>query len=186
MNLKQKHKKPRLTLMVGLPRSGKSTWAKNNSKNDVIICPDRIRKLIFGHQFHKNAEDFIWAYARGMVKLILEQGKNVIIDATNLNHHTRSEWYRIANDFNASIRVIWIKTSLKECCKRNKKSLKGEQLPRERLIGMASMFENPTDDSQYYSSPIEILEFPRKNGYNNKEDNIYMEEILSLCKKEKT
>jgi predicted kinase len=178
MNLKKKQAKIRLTLMAGLPRSGKSTWAKKNSKNDIIICPDRIRKLIFGHQFHENAEDFIWAYAKGMAKLILEQGKNVIIDATNLHYNARREWYRIANNFCASIRVIWIKTSLRECYKRNQKSIKQEQLSRDRLYGMASIFENPVNDLKYCSFPIKILEFPYKSGYNKKGDNIYIEEIL--------
>ena len=86
MNLKEKLTKNRLTvtLMVSLPRGGKSTWIKNNVKNQVVVCPDIIRKLIFGQRFHKNSEDFVWAYAKGMAKLLLEQGKSIVIDATNL------------------------------------------------------------------------------------------------------
>ena len=57
--LKGKTTKSSLIILCGLPRSGKSTYARKNSKNAVIVCPDRIRKVIFGHQFHKEAEDFI-------------------------------------------------------------------------------------------------------------------------------
>jgi len=164
-----------MTLTCGLARSGKSTYVKKNSK-DVIICPDRIRKLIFGHQFHKEAEDFVWAYAKGMAKLILEQGKNVCIDATNLNFYSREQWYKIAYDHSAKIRVIWIKTSLKECKKRNAKSPEGEKLPEHRIEQMASIFENPTNDK---SSAFEmnIIEVPYKGGYNKDDNNIYLEEI---------
>lgn len=173
-----------LTLTCGLPRSGKSTYIKKHIKNDVIVCPDRIRKLIFGHQFHKEAEDFVWAYAKGMAKLILEQGKNVLIDATNINLYSREQWYRIAKDYNAKIRVIWIKTSLKECIKRNAKSPEGERLPEDMLIRMAQAFENPVEDnSEGLGCKVKIAEIPYKGRYTKIGQiwgvcgNIYREEV---------
>lgn len=167
----------RLTLMAGLARSGKSTWIKKNAKDDVVVCPDRIRKLIFGHQFHRDAEDFVWAYAKGMAKLILEQGKNVLIDATNLNYSTREQWYRIALDYKANIRVVWVKTSLKECKERNRKSPEGERLPEDVLERMATMFENPTEDIKYDVARIELVETPYKGRYT-KRSNIYQKEVV--------
>jgi predicted kinase len=172
----------RLTLMCGPARSGKSTWIKENAKDDVIVCPDRIRKLIFGHQFHRDAEDFVWAYAKGMAKLILEQGKNVLIDATNLNYSTREQWYRIALDYKANIRVVWVKTSLKECKERNRKSPEGERLPEDVLERMAIMFENPTEDIKYdvariELARIELVETPYKGRYT-KCSNIYQKEVV--------
>jgi predicted kinase len=164
-----------MTLMVGLARCGKSTYVKKNSK-DVIVCPDRIRKLIFGHQFHKDAEDFVWAYAKGMAKLILEQGKNVLIDATNLNFYSREQWYKIAKDYKAKIKVIWIKTSLKECKKRNAKSPEGERLPEGTLDNMAYMFENPTREFADWTYGVEIVEVPYKGRYGDA-GNIYQTEI---------
>lgn len=170
-----------MTLMVGLARSGKSTWIKKNGKNSVIVCPDRIRKLIFGHQFHKDAEDFVWAYAKGMVKLILEQGKNVLIDATNLNWSTREQWYKIAKNYGAKIKIVWVKTSLKECKRRNAKSPEGERLPEDVLDRMASMFQNPTiDEIDLNESRTAIfIETPYK-GKNGDRGNIYMDEICKV------
>lgn len=182
-----------LTLMCGIARCGKSTWIEKNAKNNVVICPDRIRKLIFGHQFHKDAEDFIWAIAKGMAKLILEQGKNVLIDATNVNYYAREQWYRIAKDYKAKIRVVWVKTSLEECKRRNAKSPKGDKLPAGVLDRMASMFENPIGDNGYMeSAAIELIEVPYK-GTNGKsygrENNIYIEDILDknqwTCRRKK-
>lgn len=167
----------RLTLMAGLARSGKSTWIKKNAKDDVVVCPDRIRKLIFGHQFHRDAEDFVWAYAKGMAKLILEQGKNVLIDATNLNYSTREQWYRIALDYKAKIRVVWVKTSLKECKERNRKSPEGERLPEDVLERMATMFENPTEDLLWKNNDIELVETPYRGRYT-KCSNIYQKEVI--------
>ena len=168
-----------MTLMCGLARCGKSTYAKKYAKDAVIVCPDRIRKLLFGHQFHRDAEDFVWAYAKGMVKLILEQGKNVLIDATNLNFVSREMWYRIAVDYKANIRVVWVKTSLKECRKRNANSPKDERLSDVVLDRMAWMFENPTEDSiDSVRYDITVLEEPYRGKYGDC-GNIYGEAVLA-------
>lgn len=175
-----KKNKLTLALTVGIARSGKSTWVKKNSKKYVVICPDRIRKVIFGHQFHKNAEDFVWAYAKGMAKLLLEQGKSVLIDATNINFESRYAWYKIALDYKAKIKVIWVKTSLKECKKRNTKSPEGERLPEKVLDGMAAMFQNPISDlTMKELNGIVIVEIPYKGGYSKIDGdyNIYRKEI---------
>jgi len=145
-------------LMVGLARSGKSTWIKKNTKDNVVVCPDRIRKLIFGHQFHKEAEGFVWAYAKGMTKLLLEQGKSVIIDATNINYSSRQQWYDIALEYKAKIKIIWVKTSLKECKERNEKSPEGERLPEEVLDRMAESFEDPKTTEYLYNVGTELIE----------------------------
>jgi len=163
--------------MCGLARCGKSSWIKKHNKSDIIVSPDRIRKLIFGHQFHKDAEDFVWAYAKGMAKLILEQGKNVLIDATNLNFYAREQWYKIAKDYKAKIKVIWIKTSLKECKKRNAKSPDGERLPEGTLDKMAYMFENPTREFADQTYGVEIVEVPYK-GKHGDAGNIYQTEMI--------
>jgi len=161
-----------LTLMVGIARSGKSTYVKKYAKDSVVVCPDRIRKLIFGHQFHKDSEDFVWAVAKGMVKLILEQGKNVLIDATNINYATRKIWYDIAADYKAKIRIAWVKTSLKECKKRNAKSPDGERLPEDVLDRMAAMFEDP--DREVLDRK-DLIETPYKGKYCG--GNIYQGEL---------
>jgi predicted kinase len=170
--------------MCGLPRSGKSTWIKKNAKDYVVISPDRIRKLIFGHQFHNDAEEFVWAYAKGMAKLLLEQGKNVLIDATNLNYPTRAQWYAIAFTYDTQIKIVWLKTSLKECKDRNANSPEGEKLPEGVLDRMASIFVNPTEDVSIKEAyNIELVEIPPKGCSKfYVSGNIYLDETLKEVK----
>lgn len=166
--------KNKLVLMCGLPRSGKSTWVKKHSKEYVVVSPDEIRDKIFGHQFHRNAEPFVWAFAEGMVRLLLSQGKSVIIDATNLNYETRKTWFDIAIANKVKYDLVWIKTPLKECIKRNNGSAR--KVPEDILVRMALIFENP-GESNVNGNLIEIPT-PKKRELASRHvvDNYYSKE----------
>lgn len=56
----------KLAIMCGLPRSGKTTWAKRLEREGwVRICPDDIRRELHGRPFVKEAESRVWEVARG-------------------------------------------------------------------------------------------------------------------------
>lgn len=82
---------PVLFFMVGLPASGKSTYAKELSKNynAIILSSDEIRKELCGDENSqdKNNEVFIVLHRR--IKEYLKSGKNVVYDATNVNSKRR-------------------------------------------------------------------------------------------------
>ena len=83
--------KPILILMVGLPRSGKSTWARE--QNVPIVCPDAIRLALHGKRFLQSAEPLVWAMAHLMVESLFLAGHcTVILDATNNTRRRRKEW----------------------------------------------------------------------------------------------
>jgi predicted kinase len=79
-----------LIAMCGLPRSGKSTWARKTSY--PIVCPDAIRLGLHGQRYIELAEPFVWATAKLMVRsLFLSGHKHVVFDATNANRKRRKE-----------------------------------------------------------------------------------------------
>jgi len=80
-----------LIMMVGLPRSGKSTIAK--TLGHPIVNPDSIRLVLHGQRFCGVAEPMVWAIAKYMVAALFEAGHNfVILDATNTTGKRREEW----------------------------------------------------------------------------------------------
>ena len=80
-----------LIVTVGLPRSGKSTWARE--QNLPIVNPDSIRLAIHGQRFQSLAEDFVWATAKVMVRALFLAGHGtVIVDATNTTRKRRDMW----------------------------------------------------------------------------------------------
>jgi predicted kinase len=87
-----------LILTVGLPRSGKSTWALDQAMQHghVIVSPDSIRLALYGRAFCWESEPMVWAIAKYMVKSLFISGHPVVIlDACSLTQARRSEW---AND----------------------------------------------------------------------------------------
>ena len=87
--------KPRLILTVGLPRSGKSTWCEKMRKRytAVIVNPDSVRLAIHGQAYIREAEQFVWATVRAMVKALFIAGHElVILDATSVTKPSRDSW----------------------------------------------------------------------------------------------
>jgi len=81
----------KLMMTVGLPRSGKTTWAQ--AGRAPIVCPDQIRYALHGQRFIPEAEMFVWAIAHCMVKALFLAGHDtVILDATNGTKARREEW----------------------------------------------------------------------------------------------
>jgi len=95
-----------LIMMVGLPRSGKSTQAMEimegaldyNRPNytgrfTTIVCPDDIRLAMYGPTpFIASLEPLVWATAKIMVNALFEKFDTVILDATNTTRRGRDEW----------------------------------------------------------------------------------------------
>lgn len=81
----------RLTLTVGLPRSGKSTWALKQGV--PVVNPDSIRLALHGQAYLQDAEQMVWTIALYMVKsLFLAGHERVIVDAVNATKHRRDFW----------------------------------------------------------------------------------------------
>lgn len=80
-----------LIAMVGLPRSGKTTWARRQSY--PVVSPDSIRLAMHGQRFASRAEPLVWATAKVMVRALFLAGhRHVILDATNTTEARRKEW----------------------------------------------------------------------------------------------
>lgn len=133
-------KKPCLTIMTGLPRSGKTTWIQKNKKDAIIVSPDDIRKEIFGHQFFKPGEAWVWALTKSLVRLLMLQRKNIIVDATHLFPWLRREWVVSADELNYKSRLVWINTPERICRERNKKTI---NIPDEDMMRMCEAFLPP-------------------------------------------
>jgi len=70
-----------LIMTYGLPRSGKSTWARKQGV--PIVCPDAIRFAKTGQRWWGPIEHEVWATARTMVRALFLAGhKTVILDST--------------------------------------------------------------------------------------------------------
>lgn len=128
-----------LRATVGLPYSGKSTWARGQPA--PIVCPDEIRIALHGQRYISEAEPFVWAIAKVMVRALFGAGhQEVILDATNTTKKRREEWY------SGEWEIEWcvIDTPKEECIRRAQAV--GDDYIIPIIEKMSSQWENPKED----------------------------------------
>lgn len=109
-----------LIVTVGLPRSGKSTWAK--STGFPVVNPDSIRLAIHGQRFYPPAEKLVWSTAFLMVRSLFHAGhQTIVFDATSLTKRARNEIVNESKHFledHIDIHYKYFGTSVEVCKQR--------------------------------------------------------------------
>lgn len=131
----------RLYILIGIPCSGKSTYAANiilKKPNALIIATDEIRKKLTGtYKFSLDSNKMVFDIAKKMIDEALKQGFDVVFDATNTNKKYRNSIISIAKRNNFKIFAIVFKTPLKICLKRNSKRSLEKIVPEDIIVAMS-------------------------------------------------
>jgi predicted kinase len=131
-----------LRITVGLPRSGKSTWAREQGL--PIVCPDAVRLALHGERFLAKPEPMVWLLVYLMVEALFIAGCNeIIIDATNVNAKSRDQWVKKFPDAEVDLKVF--DTSPAECKRRALYTDQADLLPV--IDRMAAQWDLPKPDS---------------------------------------
>ena len=126
-------------VMVGLPRSGKSTIAR--SLGYPIVEKDAIRLSLHGKPFLEEAEPMVDTIADIMVASLFESGHDkVIIDECHVRKKYRDRWR--AKGY--LVTVIEVTTSKDECLKRAVAT--GQEYLVPVIEDMASVFQEVGED----------------------------------------
>ena len=125
---------PTIYLMIGVPASGKTTWAKEKLKeldNAIYVGSDSIRLELWGNEQDQqhNRETFQEVFNR-IVKAAKEK-KNIIYDATNISRKEKENILKLLTNDYTKIGVK-MSTPIKDCYKRN---LKRNRTVPEKVIG---------------------------------------------------
>src|SRR3989344_771849 len=115
-----------LVLIVGLPGSGKSTFAVKHFPLDAIVSTDRLRQEMSNNPGNQVISGRAFAVANEIVDSRLSQGKIVVVDAQNLAENNRVQFYQLADRYDAKVVAIFLDVnpdqSIERDNKRNKKT----------------------------------------------------------------
>ena len=164
---------PKFIMMVGLPASGKSTYAHN--LHMPVVSSDEIRKA-FGYS--QKEHDKTFKEVRLQIHLLAQSGKSFVYDATNLHRKYRMQILDIvsAYDPDYTCECIVMATPFLECKNRNAERTK-DKVPDEVLEKMLRYFQVPScyegwdkvEIVRTYSAARELLSY--KQAIDFKQDN---------------
>ena len=163
--------RPTLIILCGIPGSGKSTYAKNyieQNCNTVHLSSDAIRKELYGDEDIQGNPGEVFALMQKRAVETLNNGHNVLYDATNITRKDRSGIIGVCPQFaKIECHIIW--APIEECIERDAK--------RERTVGkevidkMLKRFQ-----AVYYDEGIDEIQIVKPDKFS---DMKYYHDIIN-------
>lgn len=129
--------KPIFFMMVGLPASGKSTYARTITVNNYsanIHSSDSIRTELYGDENCQDNNDRVFGELSTRIKSDLTKGINTIHDATNINWKRRRSFLDSLNKIDCYKVCLFMATSYEDCLKQNE--LRERKVPVHVITNM--------------------------------------------------
>lgn len=159
-------------MMVGLPGSGKTTFAHNIEKGAVVISSDIIRKELWGSEEKQGDNKIVFEELEKRVMENLAADKSVVYDATNIKAKKRKDFlYRLRKIPNVNTVCMLMSVPYEQCLERNNE--RGRVVPEEVIERMYMNFEIPQIREGW--NQINIIQ-PKLENYN------IFKEMDRLCK----
>lgn len=139
-----------LYITVGLPGSGKSTYAKKFIKDKDVeyLSSDELRAVYGKDETDQSVTSIVFGHIKRKVDEFLKDGKNVLVDATSVNRKERSDYINTAKKYGAKVVAIVFKMDRQGLIDRNKKRGEqgGREVPTFVIDKMIAKFEEPSYD----------------------------------------
>lgn len=114
--------KSKFIMMIGIVASGKSTYAKllASKENAILLSSDQLRVELYNDINNIEHNDVIFETIHKRTKEYLRQGKNVIMDATNLSYKRRKAFLDELKKINCIKECYLMATPYELCLQQNK------------------------------------------------------------------
>lgn len=156
---REKAPKGAVTLAIGLPGSGKSSWFRRH--NIIPLSSDLVRGLLFDDPTEQRFQDLVFSTLRYMLRMRLVAGRPMnYIDATNLAPKERHSWIKMARDFGFEAHAVFFDVPTEVCMERNRK--RSRNVPDEVMLRMANKLKPPKFDEGFAKITIVRLKSGEK------------------------
>lgn len=134
---------PTITMLIGLPGSGKSFKAKEIAEQTgaTIFSSDSLREEMFDNINHQADNTKLFVELHRRIKDCLKEGNNAIYDATNINYKRRMAFLAELKNIPCKKVCILMATPYEECLKRNAE--RERKVPEHVIERMYRQFNIP-------------------------------------------
>ena len=137
-----------MTILHGLPASGKSTWARDHADDrTIIVNVDGIRRSMTGTLSRwysvgnrNDRETIAITAAYTIAETALRSNVSVIIDMQNLNGRTVAQWTRIAARHHANVAHVMFDAPLSDILRRNAERPEDDRVPEGYIRRQAERY----------------------------------------------
>jgi predicted kinase len=128
-------------VLVGVPGSGKSTWAA--SQGWTVLSSDEMRLVLSGDETNQGIHGKVFGAMRHLLKSRLEIGASpTVIDATNLRRKDRKPWVKLAQKHGAAVEAVYFEVPLAVALERNR--MRTRMVPEDVIRMMHDWTQPPT------------------------------------------
>jgi predicted kinase len=129
-----------VTMLAGLPGSGKDTWLAANRGDLPVVSLDDVREEL-GVEVTDN-QGQVAQLARERCRERLQSHTSFAFNATNLLRQTRQRWTDLFADYNARIEIVYVEPTLPTILDQNKR--RKRIVPEDVIVELANKLEPPT------------------------------------------
>lgn len=128
-----------VTLMSGLPASGKSTWIATHAKGLPIVSLDALREEL--DVSPGETQGVVVQEAQSRLRAHLRREESVVVDATLLLRTLRRNWVDLCAGYGARARIVHVEVPLSEQARRNRARVR--PVPERIIENMIARWEPP-------------------------------------------
>ncbi|HQZ65511.1 MAG TPA: AAA family ATPase [Planctomycetaceae bacterium] len=129
-----------VTLMAGLPGSGKDTWLSRNRCDLPVVSLDDIRGELDVEPTDNQGQ--VAQLAKERCRELLRAGTSFAFNATNTMRQTRGRWLDLFADYNARIEIVYLEPPQESVLRQNKS--RSSFVPEQVIRKLADKCEPPT------------------------------------------
>jgi predicted kinase len=129
-----------VTLMSGLPGSGKDTWLARHRPGLPVVALDAIRTDLDVDATDNQGE--VIQAAREQCREHLRAGRDFAFNATNITRQIRQRWIDLFADYGARVKVVYLEPPLSTLLQQNKR--RSNPVPETVLLQLIGKLEPPT------------------------------------------